>query len=193
MRKPIRGNVPTVLTDDQIIEFRKLYAQMRQIKAEHAYSMLCLADTTIEERRFFAAIGDLNTYSRSWDAEQAEVEDLYDAAAADEAYADYVESGCKSTPADEFWQELDAEQPNEETIEALEEVERLKADPDKKDYESFQELLGDLDNEEQPNAETLAAMREAEQLVHDPDTTASQGGVFFADLMIEKIKAATAP
>ena len=36
-------------------------------------------------------------------------EDEYDIVVADEAYADYVNSGCKSTPVEEFWRELDAE------------------------------------------------------------------------------------
>lgn len=37
------------------------------------------------------------------------IEDEYDIAVAEEAYADYVNSGCKSTPVEEFWRELDAE------------------------------------------------------------------------------------
>ena len=37
------------------------------------------------------------------------IEDEYDIAVADEAYADYVNSGCKSTPVEDFWRELDAE------------------------------------------------------------------------------------
>lgn len=37
------------------------------------------------------------------------IEDEYDIVVADEAYADYVISGCKSTPVEEFWRELDAE------------------------------------------------------------------------------------
>lgn len=38
------------------------------------------------------------------------IEDEYDIAVAEEAYRDYVNSGCKSTPIDEFWRELDAEE-----------------------------------------------------------------------------------
>ena len=34
-----------------------------------------------------------------------------------------------------------------DTIEAIEEVQRLKADPHKKTYNSFAEILGELDNE----------------------------------------------
>ncbi len=37
------------------------------------------------------------------------------------------------------------ETPNADTIEAIEDVQRLKADPNKKTYNSFAELLGDLD------------------------------------------------
>lgn len=37
------------------------------------------------------------------------IEDEYDLAVAEEAYADYVNSGCKTTPVEEFWRELDAE------------------------------------------------------------------------------------
>lgn len=39
------------------------------------------------------------------------------------------------------------ETPNADTISAIEEVQRLKANPHKKTYSSFTELLGDLDNE----------------------------------------------
>lgn len=39
------------------------------------------------------------------------------------------------------------ETPNADTISAIEEVQRLKANPHKKTYSSFAELLGDLDNE----------------------------------------------
>lgn len=37
------------------------------------------------------------------------IEDEYDIAVAEEAYAEYVNSGCKSTPVADFWRELDAE------------------------------------------------------------------------------------
>lgn len=37
--------------------------------------------------------------------------------------------------------------PNVETIEAIEEVQKLKADKNKKSYGSFAELLGDIENE----------------------------------------------
>ncbi len=35
------------------------------------------------------------------------IEDEYDIAVAEEAYNEYVESGCKSTPIADFWRELD--------------------------------------------------------------------------------------
>lgn len=37
------------------------------------------------------------------------IEDEYDIAIANEAYTEYVNSGCKSTPVADFWRELDAE------------------------------------------------------------------------------------
>ena len=37
--------------------------------------------------------------------------------------------------------------PNAETIEAMEEVKRLKADPNKKTYGSFSEILREIENE----------------------------------------------
>lgn len=40
------------------------------------------------------------------------------------------------------------EVPNEETRMAIEEVQRLKADPHKKTYNSFSEILGELDDEQ---------------------------------------------
>ena len=40
------------------------------------------------------------------------------------------------------------EVPNEETRKAIEEVQRLKADPHKKTYNSFSEILGELDDEQ---------------------------------------------
>lgn len=40
-----------------------------------------------------------------------------------------------------------ADIPNEETRKAIEEVRQLKADPNKKTYNSFAEILGELDDE----------------------------------------------
>lgn len=37
------------------------------------------------------------------------IEDEYDIAVADEAYREYVASGCQSTPIDDFWREIDGE------------------------------------------------------------------------------------
>ena len=39
------------------------------------------------------------------------------------------------------------ETPNADMLAAIEEVQKLKVDPNKKSYGSFAELLGDLDNE----------------------------------------------
>ena len=43
--------------------------------------------------------------------------------------------------------ELDTDYVNEETRKAMEEVRRLKADPNKKTYSSFAEILAELENE----------------------------------------------
>lgn len=37
------------------------------------------------------------------------IEDEYDIAVAEEAHAEYVASGCRSTPVEDFWRELDGE------------------------------------------------------------------------------------
>ncbi|MDC7279544.1 MULTISPECIES: type II toxin-antitoxin system RelB family antitoxin [Pseudobutyrivibrio] len=37
------------------------------------------------------------------------IEDEYDIAIADEAHKEWVASGCKTTPVEEFWKELDLE------------------------------------------------------------------------------------
>ena len=38
------------------------------------------------------------------------IEDEYDLAVAKEAYQEYLDSGCKSTPVAEFWKELDLDE-----------------------------------------------------------------------------------
>ena len=35
------------------------------------------------------------------------IEDEYDLVIAEEAYSDYVNSGCKTTPVSDFWREID--------------------------------------------------------------------------------------
>lgn len=42
---------------------------------------------------------------------------------------------------------INYETPNAETIEAMEEVKRLKADPHKKTYGSFSEIMREIENE----------------------------------------------
>ncbi|TDP60542.1 hypothetical protein [Aminicella lysinilytica] len=42
---------------------------------------------------------------------------------------------------------IDYGTPNAETIEAMEEVKKLKADPDKKTYGSFAEIMKGIDND----------------------------------------------
>ena len=38
------------------------------------------------------------------------IEDEYDITVAEEAYKDYLNSGCKTTPVEDFWRELDEEE-----------------------------------------------------------------------------------
>ena len=43
---------------------------------------------------------------------------------------------------------IEYETVNEETADAIEEVKMLKADPDKKKYNSFAEIMEEIDNEQ---------------------------------------------
>lgn len=67
---------------------------------------------TEEERKLATSYAQIHSISLDEAFKQALfecIEDEYDLAVADEAYKDYVESGCKSTPIAEFWSELNAE------------------------------------------------------------------------------------
>ena len=67
---------------------------------------------TAEEKHLAESYAKLHSMSTGEAFKRAlfeKIEDEYDIAAADEAYMDYLNSGCKSTPAEEFWRELDAE------------------------------------------------------------------------------------
>lgn len=44
--------------------------------------------------------------------------------------------------------DIKTNQPNTETIEAIEEVQRMKADPCKKTYGSFAEIMNEIENEQ---------------------------------------------
>lgn len=57
----------------------------------------------------YAKIHDLSLGEAFKKALFEKIEDEYDIAVSEEAYAEYVNSGCKSTPVEEFWRELDAE------------------------------------------------------------------------------------
>lgn len=66
---------------------------------------------TEEERMLADSYAKLNGISVAEAFKRAlfeKIEDEYDAAVADIAYKEYVDSGCKSTPIEEFWEELDA-------------------------------------------------------------------------------------
>lgn len=67
---------------------------------------------TEQERNIADSYARLHSMSLSEAFKRAlfeKIEDEYDLAVADEAYREYVESGCKSTPVADFWRELDAE------------------------------------------------------------------------------------
>ena len=67
---------------------------------------------TEQERNIADSYARLHSMSLSEAFKKAlfeKIEDEYDLAVADEAYREYVESGCKSTPVADFWRELDAE------------------------------------------------------------------------------------
>lgn len=67
---------------------------------------------TEEEKKLADSYAKLHSLSLGEAFKRAlfeKIEDEYDIIIAKEAYEDYVKSGCKSTPIDDFWRELDAE------------------------------------------------------------------------------------
>lgn len=67
---------------------------------------------TEEEQKLAKAYAEVHSMSLGEAFKQAlfeRIEDEYDLAVADEAYREYEESGCKSTPIADFWKELDNE------------------------------------------------------------------------------------
>ena len=65
-----------------------------------------------EERALAESYAKLHSYSLAEAFKRAlfeRIEDEYDIAAANEAEKEYMDSGCKSTPIEEFWRELDEE------------------------------------------------------------------------------------
>lgn len=67
---------------------------------------------TDEERQLATAYAKLHSMSLGECFKKAlfdRIEDEYDIAIAEEAYNDYVESGCKSVPIADFWRNLDEE------------------------------------------------------------------------------------
>ncbi len=68
---------------------------------------------TEQERRLADSYAKLHSMSLADAFKKAlfeKIEDEYDIAVAEEAYKEYIDSGCKSTPIEEFWRELDAEE-----------------------------------------------------------------------------------
>ena len=67
---------------------------------------------TEEERKLAESYARLHSFSLSEAFKRAlfeKIEDEYDVAVAESAYKEYVDSGRKSTPVQDFWRELDEE------------------------------------------------------------------------------------
>lgn len=67
---------------------------------------------TEEERKLADSYAKLHSLSLSEAFKKAlfeRIEDEFDIAIANEAYKEYVDSGYKSTPIEDFWRELDEE------------------------------------------------------------------------------------
>ena len=67
---------------------------------------------TEEERNLAESYARLHSFSLSEAFKRAlfeKIEDEYDIAVAESAYKEYVDSGRKSTPLQDFWRELDEE------------------------------------------------------------------------------------
>ena len=68
---------------------------------------------TEEEKRLAESYARIHAFSLGEAFKRAlfeKIEDEYDVAVADEAYKEYLDSGCKSKPIQDFWRELDAEE-----------------------------------------------------------------------------------
>ncbi len=67
---------------------------------------------TEEERTLADSYARLHSLSMGEAFKRAlfeKIEDEYDIVIANEAYQEYLDSGCKATPVAEFWRELDEE------------------------------------------------------------------------------------
>jgi hypothetical protein len=67
---------------------------------------------TDEEQKLAKAYAQIHSMSLGEAFKQAlfeRIEDEYDLVVAEEAYSEYEASGCKSTPVEDFWRELDEE------------------------------------------------------------------------------------
>lgn len=65
---------------------------------------------TEEERALAESYAKLHSYSVAEAFKRAlfeKIEDEYDLAVGEAAYAEYVKGGCKSIPAEELWEALD--------------------------------------------------------------------------------------
>ena len=65
---------------------------------------------TEEERKLAESYAKIHALSLGEAFKKAlfeRIEDEYDIVIADEAYQEYLDSGCKTTPVEDFWRELD--------------------------------------------------------------------------------------
>ncbi|WP_022820240.1 type II toxin-antitoxin system RelB family antitoxin [Fusobacterium russii] len=65
---------------------------------------------TEEEKNIATSYAKLNSLSLGEAFKRAlfeKIEDEYDIIVGEEAYKEYLNSGCKSTPVNDFWKELD--------------------------------------------------------------------------------------
>ena len=62
---------------------------------------------TSEEKGLAESYAKVHAISLGEAFKRALFEDEYDLAIAEEAYSDYVNSGCKTTPVSDFWREID--------------------------------------------------------------------------------------
>ena len=68
---------------------------------------------TTEEKSLAESYAKLHSMSLAEAFKKAlfeQIEDEYDISVANEAYKEYLDSGCKSTPITDFWRELDDEE-----------------------------------------------------------------------------------
>ena len=96
---------------DVIFTFIHLYSIMYYINNGGDFMAFSIR-LTAEEKQLAKSYAKLHSMSLGEAFKKAlfeRIEDEYDVAVADEAYKEYLDTGCKSTPVSDFWEELDNE------------------------------------------------------------------------------------